>query len=105
MRSSSNNLEEAGYADRSTIRLGSLPHVEVPDGGFEVVGANIAAKVLIELAAALISTISDDGVIITSGVLDSRLNDVINAFEAVGGEVQSSRKIEDWTATRFARKR
>lgn len=99
--SSKANLAEAGYSDKSTILAGSIPHGEVPDGGFDVVGANIAANVLIMLAEPLIASVAKDGAIITSGVLDTRLDDVVAAFEAVGGRVESSRNIEDWTATRI----
>ena len=101
--SSKANLAEAGFTEKSTILGGSIPHEQVPDGGFDVVGANIAANVLIILAEPLLASVSDDGVIITSGVLDTRLDDVVAQFEAAGGVVQSSRKIEDWTATQFAR--
>jgi ribosomal protein L11 methyltransferase len=101
--SSKSNLAEAGFSDKSTVLGGSIPHDKVPDGRFDVVGANIAANVLITLAKPLIASVSENGVIITSGVLDTRLDDVIAAFEAVGGSVQSSRKIEDWTATRIGR--
>lgn len=103
--SSKANLEAAGFSAQSTILNGSIPHDEVPEGAFDVVGANIAANVLIRLAEPLIRTISDDGVIITSGVLETRLDDVIAAFESAGGAVQSGRKIEDWTATRIVRAR
>jgi ribosomal protein L11 methyltransferase len=101
--SSKANLAEAGFTDKSTILVGSIPHNEVPDGGFEVVGANIAANVLIALAEPLIASVADNGVIITSGVLDVRLDEVVAAFKAVGGEVQTSRQIEDWTATQITR--
>ena len=99
------NLDAADFSGQSTVLHGSLPHVDVHDGEFDVVGANISANVLIKLARPLMETISDTGVIITSGVLDSRLDDVILAFEAAGGVVQSSRNIEDWTATRVGRAR
>ena len=101
--SSNANLEAAGFSDKSTILAGSIPNDQVPDRGFDVVGANIAANVLIALAQPLIDSVSDHGVIITSGVLDTRLADVVAAFEKVGGEVESSRMIEDWTATRITR--
>ena len=103
--SSTTNLESAGYSASSTILHGTLPHAEVPGGTFDVVAANIAAKVLIKLAGPLISTVSEDGVIITSGVLDTRLDDVNSAFVSAGGVVQSVRKIEDWTAARITRAR
>ncbi|MBC8453161.1 MAG: 50S ribosomal protein L11 methyltransferase [Chloroflexi bacterium] len=99
------NLAEAGFTEQSTVLEGSIPHDQVPNGEFDVVGANIAANVLIALAEPLIASVTDEGVIITSGVLETRLDDVVAAFEAVGGEVQSSRKIEDWTATQIIRTR
>lgn len=101
--SSNANLAEAGFTEKSTIFSGSIPHAQVPDGSFDVIGANIAANVLISLAEPLIASVADDGVIITSGVLDVRLDDVLSAFKAVGGEVKSSRQIEDWTATLITR--
>jgi ribosomal protein L11 methyltransferase len=101
--SSKANLAEAGFSEQSIILGGSIPHERVPVGGFDVVGANIAANVLIALAEPLIASVADGGVIITSGVLDTRLDDVVEAFEAAGGVAQSSRKIEDWTATRITR--
>ena len=101
--SSRANLEVAGFSERSTVLRGSVPHDGVPEGVFDVVAANIAANVLIKLAEALVATVSGDGVIITSGVLDTRLDEVISAFESAGGVIESTRQIEDWTATRFIR--
>ena len=101
--SSNANLAAAGFSNKFTNLLGSIPHDHVPNKGFDVVGANIAANVLIELAQPLIDSVSDHGVIITSGVLETRLNEVISAFKKVGGMVESSRMIEDWTSTRIKR--
>lgn len=101
--SSKANLAEAGFSAHSTILSGSIPHDQVPNKGFDVVGANIAANVLISLAEPLLASVADNGVIITSGVLDVRLDEVVAAFKAVGGEVQTSRQIEDWTATQITR--
>ena len=78
---------------------------EVTDGNFDVVVANIAANVLITLAETLVATVAENGIIITSGVLKTRIKDVISAFEFAGGEVRSTRQIEDWTTTLIARAR
>ena len=63
--SSKANLEAAGFSERSTVLRGSVPHEGISDGDFDVVAANIAANVLIKLAAALLAAVSEDGVIIT----------------------------------------
>jgi ribosomal protein L11 methyltransferase len=104
VRSSINNLDLAGHSGKATIFEGSVPDDRAPAGHFDVVGANIAANVLIMLAQPLVDTIKPGGVIITSGVLESRFDDVMEAFVAVGGQIQSTRKIEDWTATIISRK-
>ena len=45
--SSRSNLEIAGFSGRSKVLHGSLPHPEVPNRKFDVVGANISANVLV----------------------------------------------------------
>ena len=67
--------------------------------------ANIAANVLIKLADTIVATVAEDGIIIISGVLKTRINDVISAFEFAGGKVQSLRQLEDWTTTLIKRSR
>jgi len=99
------NVKDAGFVSQSTILSGSFPHDEVTDGDFDVVVANIAANVLITLAETLVATVAENGIIITSGVLKTRINDVVSAFEFAGGEVISTRQIEDWTTTLIARAR
>ena len=99
------NIKNAGFISQSTILSGSFPQDEVTDGDFDVVVANIAANVLITLAETLVATVAEGGVIITSGVLTTRINDVASAFESAGGKVQSTRQIEDWTTTLITRSR
>ena len=94
--------DEHGHAHPVSL---SLPVILYTDGNFDVVVANIAANVLITLAETLVATVAENGIIITSGVLKTRINDVISAFEFAGGEVRSTRQIEDWTTTLIARAR
>jgi len=105
VNASMRNVKDAGFVSQSTILSGSFPHDEVTDGDFDVVVANIAANVLITLAETLVATVAENGIIITSGVLKTRINDVVSAFEFAGGEVRSTRQIEDWTTTLIARAR
>ena len=65
--------------------------------------ANIAANVLIKNAESLVAAVAEDGVIITSGMLKTRVDDVVSAFESAGGKVQSTRQIEDWITTLITR--
>tara|TARA_Y100000588_G_scaffold381214_1_gene466458 strand:- start:965 stop:1861 length:897 start_codon:yes stop_codon:yes gene_type:complete len=99
------NVKDAGFLSQSTILSGSFPHDELTSGDFDIVVANIAANVLIKLADAIVATVAEDGIIIISGVLKTRINDVISAFEFAGGKVQSRRQLEDWTTTLIKRSR
>jgi ribosomal protein L11 methyltransferase len=97
------NLNDAGFSAQSTILSGELPQDKITDGDFDVVVANIAANVLIKNAESLIAAAAEDGVIIASGMLKTRVDDVVSAFESAGGKVQSTRQIEDWITTLITR--
>ncbi len=97
------NLNDAGFSAQSTILSGELPQDKITDGDFDVVVANIAANVLIKNAESLVAAAAEDGVIIASGMLKTRVDDVVSAFESAGGKVQSTRQIEDWITTLITR--
>lgn len=101
--SAKNNIKEAGFSDSARVLSGSVPHIDLANASFEVVGANIAANVLIDLSDTLVSTITENGIIIASGVLVSRLDAVVTAFVSAGGTVQSTRRIDDWTMVLITR--
>ena len=57
---------------------------------------NIVADVIIGLAPVLPSFLSESSNLICSGILDSRLNEVVAAIEQAGLTVTSIRAKEDW---------
>ena len=62
----------------------------------DVVLVNIVADVIIGLAPILPDFLGDDTLLILSGILDSRLGDVLAALEAAGLTVASIREKEEW---------
>lgn len=65
---------------------------------FELIVANLIAKVLIILAADLAAALAPAGVLVSSGIIDSREAEVVAAFEAAGLR-QIERHIEgEWVA-------
>ena len=66
------------------------------DGGYDVVLVNIVADVIISLAPALPRFLKDTGIAITSGILDSRLPEVLAALERAGLEILEIHSQEDW---------
>ena len=57
---------------------------------------NIVADVIIGLSPVLPDFLTEQSVLICSGILDSRLQDVVNALEAVGLCVVQTKAKEDW---------
>jgi ribosomal protein L11 methyltransferase len=102
-KSSRQNCERAGVTDKVDILLGSLPHPEVPANAFDFVLANISANVLKLLSQHLLQSLNDTGVMIASGVLDERFEEVKTAFEAIGGVVSDKRVTGDWTCFKVRR--
>jgi ribosomal protein L11 methyltransferase len=65
---------------------------------FDLIAANLIAKVLVILAADLAAALMPGGTLISSGIIDSREADVVAAFEAAGLR-QLERHVEgEWVA-------
>lgn len=65
-------------------------------GGYDIVLVNIVADVIISLAPVLPAFLREDSVVITSGILDTRLSDVTAALEAAGLQILEIHAQEDW---------
>ena len=103
VNAATDNLVRAGVAEAASVHVGGLPHPEAPAGEWDIVTANISAKVLCELAADLLACLKDDGVLIASGLLAERRDEVTSAFIEAGGVVIKERASEDWVALKVMR--
>ena len=65
-------------------------------GHYDVVLANIVADVIIPLAPAAAHFLGEDSIFICSGILNTRLAEVIAALEQAGMQVLSTEQQEDW---------
>ncbi|MBV9849609.1 MAG: 50S ribosomal protein L11 methyltransferase [Armatimonadetes bacterium] len=72
--------------------------VPLPDGPFDVVVANILADVIIGLAPDLATRVRPGGILIASGIIDTREDDVRAALESVGFAPQETRRQAEWVA-------
>jgi ribosomal protein L11 methyltransferase len=69
-----------------------------PAHQFDLIAANLIAKVLVILAADLAAALAPGGALISSGIIDTREADVVAAFEAAGLR-QVERHVEgEWVA-------
>ncbi len=65
---------------------------------YNVVLANIVADVIIASLSLVKQVISDDGVFITSGIIEDRIDDVKNALTENGFEILKINRRKDWAA-------
>ena len=71
---------------------------------YDVVLVNIVADVICALAPVLPQFLTKKSVLICSGILDTRLNDVLQALNKVGLEPVRIREKEDWRCVRAKRR-
>lgn len=73
-------------------------------GKYDVVVANIVADVIIMFCENAGNFLKDDGVFITSGIIDTRENDVLSAFEKYGFEVIARHESCGWLCFELRKK-
>ena len=71
---------------------------------WDVVLVNIVADVIIGLAPILPGFLDDNTTLVCSGILDTRLQDVVSALEHAGIRITHVREKEDWRCVTGARK-
>ena len=91
-----------GVSDRTEFIVGDL--AEKVNGRFPVVCANIVADVVIRLLDGAEKYIADGGVLIVSGIIDIRENDVLEAAKRHGYEISQKRYRDNWCAFALRRK-
>ncbi len=92
------NAERNGMGDRFEVRHGSLT-----DGAaerFPLVLANLVAAVLIELAPRLAGHTASGGTLIASGIIDSRLGEVVSALSDAGFAEVDRIEAGEWVTLR-----
>lgn len=93
------NATRNDVADKIAVEHGSVGRGQPFQGRkYDVVLANIIARVLIELAEAIVGHTKAGGAIVLAGIIESREQDVIEAFESRGAEVVNRRFQDDWVS-------
>ncbi len=72
--------------------------------GFPLIAANIIADVIIVLAPTLYKLLGENGVVITSGIIDERCDETVSALEASGLTIESVQKQGGWCAVVASRR-
>ena len=96
VESSLHNCELNGVADNCVVALSNL--LDDTDIQGDVMMANITGEVLKMLAPSIPKNLKKDGVLILSGIIESRLEMVKNAYEEVGMQVVFEKRRGEWFA-------
>jgi ribosomal protein L11 methyltransferase len=97
------NVEINGLDDRIAPITGPVAE-SIPVGAvYDVVLANLIARILIEDARALVSPLKHGGALIASGIIVERETDVINAYRAHGLQLERREQGGDWVTLLLTR--
>ncbi len=88
------NAAANGVGDRLDLHVGGVD--AAPAGTFDVVVANLLARLLLTLAPALVDRVAAGGRIVASGILVAQAPDVISAFAAAGAHLVDRRDSPEW---------
>lgn len=99
VQSATHNCEKNGVSQKVTVAHANLLDDAQVKGN--VVFANITAEVLAMLAPSIPKNLKEDGILILSGIIQSRLTLVKEAYAAVGLSVVEERRKGEWYALKL----
>jgi ribosomal protein L11 methyltransferase len=98
VRATRENAERNQVQHQLAIELGSAGEGEPFQGTYDVVLANIIARILIDLSPALVKATNPHGYLVLAGIIESREAEVIAAFAEAGASVITRRQHDDWVS-------
>jgi ribosomal protein L11 methyltransferase len=98
VRSARDNAERNGVAEIVRIEQGSVGDGEPFLGAYDLVVANIIARILIELAPSLAKAVRPGGTLVLGGIIDVKEDTVRDAFDDVGLTLVRREESEDWVS-------
>ena len=99
VRATRENADRNGVGNVIAVEPGSVgPGQPFWGEQYDVVIANIIARVLIEICEAVVAHTKPGGSIVLAGIIESREQDVIDAYKVQGAEVTNRRFQDDWVS-------
>lgn len=90
------NIADSGLDNITCDTSDLLHHVSLEDGKYDVMCANIVADIIIRMTPDVEKYLKDDGILLASGIIAQRCDDVVRAFDAVGYELVELITDNDW---------
>lgn len=98
------NAAANGLGDRLVAIRGGLPGAPTPEvGHFPLVLANLVASLLVELAPALAAHVEPGGILLASGIIGPRAEEVLTALAGSGFRLERRLDDGEWVSLRMER--
>ena len=94
------NVETNGFSSNIQVLCGSI---DVANGEFDLIVANILADSVLSISEELRSKLKPDGLLLISGIHDTRKEEVINRFRELGLLLDKESSEDGWVALLFER--
>jgi ribosomal protein L11 methyltransferase len=101
VRTTMENAERNGVAARIRVVEGSASPDSPFDGRYDLVLANIIARVLISISDGLVASVKPGGTLVLSGIIEGKEQSVRDAFEPRGFALIERTQMEDWVSLTY----
>ena len=92
------NVRENGVQDTVRTDEATLPHHQAKSDAYDLLVANVSAKVITELAQHIVHVVRSGGTLVFSGILDKQRTEVIERMVALGVQFDDGLIDADWVA-------
>ncbi|MBQ9768905.1 MAG: 50S ribosomal protein L11 methyltransferase, partial [Clostridia bacterium] len=96
VRVAKENAEINGVSEKTNYLIGDL--ADKVSGKYNVVCANIVADLILKLLENVADFMEDTGILITSGIIDMRRDDVVEGFSRFGFKIVEELNKDNWYA-------
>ncbi len=96
VRQAQTNIDLNGVRDSVTIWQSGMETTDSTLPTYDIVVANIIARVLVDISEQIAASIDTAGTLVLSGIIDSKEQSVIDCYAALGFEMIDRQQIEDW---------
>lgn len=98
-----NNIPKEKYVTYFGNILSDKKLADTIDMKYDIITANIVADVLIAMKDYFVRYIKENGILIVSGIITERMNEVIDAISLSGFEMLEVNTKEGWAAVKFVK--
>ena len=98
VRVAKENVEASGQTNITCEQSDLLKQVDISDGGYDVITANIVADIIIRMSPDVGAYMNEGAVLLASGIISERADEVTSALESCGLKVVKRYTDNGWCA-------